>query len=158
MRRILFQTHRCRCVAGNVQGEHQTGGNEVAQCQRRLHEERPARGIATPVLAKTQQAGEQQQQRQHEANHSDDDVEAAPKIAQPHRTAHDAQEADEGAQLKGRERGRTSCYCAPLWWLTELTRQVILERPSMLRKYLRSHSGLTDISDGDNKIPLPRPK
>lgn len=75
----------------------------MAQRQRRLHEERPARGIATPVLAKTQQAGEQQQQRQHEANHSDDDVEAAPKIAQPHRTAHDAQEADEGAQLHGCE-------------------------------------------------------
>lgn len=74
----------------------------MAQRQRCLHEERPARGIATPVLAKTQQAGEQQKQRQHEANHSDDDVEAAPKIAQPHRTAHDTQETDEGAQLHGR--------------------------------------------------------
>lgn len=156
MRRILFQTHRCRRVASNVQGEHQPGGNEVAQRQRRLHEERPARGIATPVLAKTQQAGEQQQQRQHEANHSDDDVEAAPKIAQPHRTAHDAQEADEGAEL--REGGENKLLLCLVWWLTELTRQVILERPSMLRKYLRSQSGLTDISDGDNKIPLARPK
>lgn len=79
----------------------------MAQRKRGLNDESAARETrsATPVLAETQRAREQQEQRDHKADDGNNDVEAAAKIAQPHRAADDAQEADEGAQLqRGRER------------------------------------------------------
>lgn len=74
----------------------------MAQRERGLNDESAARETrsATPVLAETQRAREQQEQRDHKADDSNNDVEAAAKIAQPHRAADDAQEADEGAQLQ----------------------------------------------------------
>lgn len=92
----------------------------MAQRERGLNDESAARETrsATPVLAETQRAREQQEQRDHKADDSNNDVEAAAKIAQSHRAADDAQEADEGAQLqRGRERESE-------WRVTEKRREL----------------------------------
>lgn len=95
--------YRSHCVRPDVQGQHQAGGREVAQGQGGVDGEGPEHRVAPPALAlpEAQVPGEEQHQGGHESERDDDQVEAAAEVADPHRSAGNAEKADEAAQLLG---------------------------------------------------------
>lgn len=86
--------------------------------------EGPEHRVAPPALAlpEAQVLGEEQHQAGHESEGDDDQVEAAAEVADPHRSAGDAEEADEAAQLLGGGVGRRSLSGLGFWG-TGLTHQ-----------------------------------
>lgn len=72
----------------------------MGQRQRCVHAKRPERRVTAPALAEPQVAADEQRQRRQAAKQRDDHIEAAAKIAQTHRAAHNAEESNEAAQLK----------------------------------------------------------